>query len=238
MQTEWNPSVGDKVSIEAMSESEYGSWAVSAPTIFTPDAVIFGLQLTAPMPLSAIQDLFRMLAVGDQSNPFYPGSARPAFVVEKDDLAKLDVMDEDDIDDNVLGFFSLILSYAKAAFSKGAGMKDNGPKQLINFMPRTDFGTMFNLYIKGKLDSGRECRQKKKEEVNLFTVVKDLGAKEGLDVEPLEFMWNPPRCTPNAPPDLGTTCAPPPPPPVCFPSVLSSMMRADSLPAATSTTST
>lgn len=198
-----------------MEEKDWGTWKVSKPSTLVEDAITFGIQVTAPMPLSALQDLFKMVSDRDKNNPFYP-KARPVFVVKKEDLKKLDVMDVEDIDDDVLGFFSLIMSYAKAAKQAGISMKDNGPKQLINFMPRTDFGTMFKLYIKEKLDKGRECRKKKKEDVNLFTIAKDL-AKDGLtgkDMDDLEFLWTPPKKNeeetkpPTDNPDGG---APPPP---------------------------
>ncbi|KAF2202720.1 hypothetical protein GQ43DRAFT_301467 [Delitschia confertaspora ATCC 74209] len=192
---DWNPKAGDKVSIDGFEEDKWGAWAVDQPKTFTADAVTFGVQVTAPLPLSAVYDLFKAIDGNDRSNPFLPGGRKYVWIVDKNDIKKLDVMDDTDIDDNVLGFFTLVMSYVKAAKMKGASMKDNGPKQLINIMPRTDFGTMFKLYIKDKLDGGRKCRQKKKEDVNLFTIARDLAKKGNFisekEMNDLQFMWCP-----------------------------------------------
>lgn len=51
-------------------------------------------------------------------------------------------MSPDDVTQDMLGFFSVVLSYAKSSDK----LKDNqSPKHLTSIMPRTDFTTMFNL---------------------------------------------------------------------------------------------
>jgi hypothetical protein len=70
-------------------------------------------------------------------------------------------------------------------------MKVNGPKQLLHVMPRTDFETIHKLVLKDKLENGRSRRKKTKEEVNIFTISRDLAKKDGFegDMDTLEFMW-------------------------------------------------
>ena len=46
----------------------------------------------------------------------------------------------DSVKDDVLGFFSLILSYAKSATVED---EDASPKELTSIMPRTEFTTIF-----------------------------------------------------------------------------------------------
>lgn len=54
------------------------------------------------------------------------------------------------VKDDGLGFFSLVLSYAKAAELNLSG---DSPKKLTSIMPRTDFGTMFKQ-VKSQVQSG------------------------------------------------------------------------------------
>jgi hypothetical protein len=91
-----------------MSSSDWGQWAVSQLKAYSAGSVRFGIQATAPLPLRAVRDLFKAISGVDRSNPFLPGgSQKPVFLVEKNDFAKLDIMDEEDIDADVLGFSHL-----------------------------------------------------------------------------------------------------------------------------------
>ena len=57
-------------------------------------------------------------------------------------------IDRSQVTDDVLGFCSLILSYAKAA-SKGL-KPDQSPKLYLSFMPRTEFNTIYKQ-VKSKI---------------------------------------------------------------------------------------
>lgn len=57
-------------------------------------------------------------------------------------MAKPNGMEKEEVSDDVLGFCSLVLSYAKAASKPLQG--DPSPKQRLTFMPRTEFNTMYN----------------------------------------------------------------------------------------------
>lgn len=50
------------------------------------------------------------------------------------------------VTDDALGFFSLVLSYAKAAENL---QPDDSPKTLTTIMPRTNFVTMFKMVVNG-----------------------------------------------------------------------------------------
>ena len=100
-------------------------------------------QVTAPLPLEAIQDLFSK-AVGSQSSPLLsrinPG--RGMVYVTKDFFqAKPNGISSDTVKDDVLGFFSLVVSYAKGAKDEE---EDTSPKEIISLMPRTDWTNLFN----------------------------------------------------------------------------------------------
>lgn len=57
-------------------------------------------------------------------------------------------IDGSKVTDDVLGFCSLVLSYAKAASNKL--QKDQSPKLFLTFMPRTEFNTIFSS-VKSKI---------------------------------------------------------------------------------------
>ena len=52
-------------------------------------------------------------------------------------------MDMDKVTDDVLGFCSLVLSYAKTATRKL--LRDESPKAFQTFMPRTEFNTIYKM---------------------------------------------------------------------------------------------
>lgn len=99
-------------------------------------------QVTAPLPLEAINDLFSK-AVAGQNSPLLssinPG--RGMVFVNKDFFqSKPNGISSTAVKDDVLGFFSLVMSYAKGA---KAFEEDASPKELTSIMPRTDFTNLF-----------------------------------------------------------------------------------------------
>ena len=58
-------------------------------------------------------------------------------------------IDGTQLTDDVFGFLTLVLSYAKAAEKKDL-KPDQSPKQLLSFMPRTEFNTIYGL-VKSKI---------------------------------------------------------------------------------------
>lgn len=57
-------------------------------------------------------------------------------------------IDQSKVTDDVLGFCSLVLSYAKAASNKL--QPDQSPKLYLTFMPRTEFNTIYQQ-VKSKI---------------------------------------------------------------------------------------
>lgn len=104
----------------------------------------WGPQVTAPMPLEAVQDLISAAMDGGQGSPLLsikkPG--RGLVMVTKDFFkTKPGGISSDDVKEDVLGFFSLVLSYAKGAEILD---EEQSPKDITNIMPRSDFKTIFD----------------------------------------------------------------------------------------------
>ena len=106
-----------------------------------PDQIVWAPQVTAPLPLEAISDLFSKAVPGTPSE-LLPTNPSPRMVwVSKDFFqSNPNGISADSVKADVLGFFSLILSYAKNARNEG---EDESPKELTSIMPRTEFTTVF-----------------------------------------------------------------------------------------------
>ncbi|KAL8881308.1 MAG: hypothetical protein Q9198_001467 [Flavoplaca austrocitrina] len=140
----WNPfkdMQDPKVDVE---NSNCNPWTIVQPS---KDGAIrqlpWAMQATAPLPLEAIHDLFRK-AVANEASPLLPGinSARNMAFVTKDFFqANPNGISPDSVRADVLGFFSLVLSYAKGASKVTSG---NSAKNIISIMPRTDWTNLFN----------------------------------------------------------------------------------------------
>lgn len=103
----------------------------------------WAMQVTAPLPLEAIHDLFRK-AVADGFSPLLAlyRPARGMVYVTKDFFqAKPNGISSDSVKDDMLGFFSLVISYAKGALTVPNG---DSPKNIITIMPRTDWTNLFS----------------------------------------------------------------------------------------------
>ena len=111
-----------------------------------------------------------------------PSKLSKLYQVRKEDFTyskRWPKIKESDIDDEFLGFFSLVVSYAKAVGSPYN--YDLGPKQTLPIMPRTDFKTMYKAFvepkIKAQLDDG-DC--------GLADIVDSIA---GEDVSDNKFKW-------------------------------------------------
>lgn len=71
-------------------------------------------------------------------------------LVRKEDFGKFSMTptQKSSLTDEALGFFSMVVSYAKAADKL---TPENGLKHEIPIMPRTDFATMYKTFIKDDL---------------------------------------------------------------------------------------
>lgn len=99
-------------------------------------------QITVPMPLKAINEI---ASPGDSDTRSVLSSSKThenmVKVTKKFFQSSPNGVSPDDVGDDTLGFFSLVMSYAKAAHQS----LDESVKVLTSTMPRTDFTTMFNL---------------------------------------------------------------------------------------------
>ena len=124
-------------------------WKISKPSDpGSVDKIGWQPQVTVPMPLEAIQELISTV-VGDQTPTSPLLTANGHVLVKKEFFGKYEIKDEN-LTDDVLGFFSLVMSYVKADWDFGTS---GSPKQLTNIMPRTDFTTIYTQ-LRGKIQGG------------------------------------------------------------------------------------
>lgn len=136
-----------------IEDSTCNPWTIIEPE---EDGAAAGLkwamQVTAPLPLEAISDLFSKAVTGG-SSALLPSISpeRGVVSVTKDFFqASPNGISSDSVTDDVLGFFSLVISYAKGAKEED---EDTSPKEIISIMPRTDWANIFNQVKSGIPDS-------------------------------------------------------------------------------------
>jgi hypothetical protein len=124
-------------------------WAVSRPNTGNGAGnLIWAAQITAPLPFEAINDLFAAALNPPVTSPLLP-SVRPAnnivSVTQKFFQSSPNGISQDSVKADVLGFFSLVISYAKFATSTNPpNYQERSPKFTISIMPRTEFVTLYN----------------------------------------------------------------------------------------------
>lgn len=131
-----------------VDQSRCNPWEIAEPKTGGGAANIgWAPQVTAPLPLEAISDLFSYIVTGSCSNsqastllPIRNPGNRMVYVTKDFFQSKPNGISSDSAKADVLGFFSLVISYAKAA---KAEMEDDCPKELTSIMPRTDFKNIF-----------------------------------------------------------------------------------------------
>ena len=122
--------------------SNCNPWKITKPINGgQPEQIQWAPQVTAPLPLEAISDLFSKVVAGTRSE-LLPTTRSPNMVwVNKDFFqSNPNTISPDSVKADVLGFFSLILSYAKNARDE---QEDESPKGITSIMPRTEFTTLF-----------------------------------------------------------------------------------------------
>ena len=151
-QIAWNPSAGMANNIFEIGASDCNPWAITLPeTGGGANGISWAPQVTAPLPLEAISNLFAK-AVSLQGSALLPTvfiSRNMVSVTSDFFQSSPNGITSQSVTADVLGFFSLILSYAKAARSES---EDSSPKELTSIMPRTDFTTIF-AQVSSKLPS-------------------------------------------------------------------------------------
>ena len=104
------------------------------------------------MPLEALYSLMKEQLADPSNRNIIDGIClRGDFLVvvtQKYFQSNTNGIDGSKVTDDVLGFCSLILSYAKIA--SNALQPDQSPKQFLTFMPRTEFNTIYQQ-VKSKI---------------------------------------------------------------------------------------
>lgn len=133
---EWAPHKGVEVMVKGFER--LGSWTIQRPDIYSP-YLGWGLQVTAPFPLSGIQSI-----IVKPSALLERRSTRAYLTLTKESLPwignKKKGMAEYLDNHDVLGFLTIVLAYVNAAKTNDP---IQGPKHSSSIMPRTDFRTMY-----------------------------------------------------------------------------------------------
>ena len=106
------------------------------------------MQVTAPLPFEAINDLFATALANGKSPllPIFRPSTNIVSVTQDFFQASPNGISQDIVKADVFGFLSLIVSYAKQATEPPTDRnlyKTESPKTTISIMPRTDFVTLY-----------------------------------------------------------------------------------------------
>ena len=123
-------------------------WAIILPqTGNLPGNLMWAMQVTAPLPFEAINDLFEKTLVPPVTSPLLAGfrpSENIVSVTQEFFQSTPNGISPNSVKADVLGFLSLIMSYAKSAKpTNPAVYSTKSPKNTISIMPRTDFVTLY-----------------------------------------------------------------------------------------------
>lgn len=136
-----------------------------ADDLVEPEDFFWHPQITAPYPLAGISDLFAINQKGGSggSSLLLPKKqhGRMISVTAEFFQSSPGGIGSSMVKDDLLGFFSMVLSYAKAAKQMDV---DTSPKHILPIMPRSDFTTIFSQ-VKSQL---------KPESGSLYAVLKIL----------------------------------------------------------------
>ncbi|KAG8534353.1 uncharacterized protein KY384_001197 [Bacidia gigantensis] len=147
---DWNPYADMDNNKWDIEENECNPWQVSKPSSSgNQNNLIWLVQATAPLPFEAISDL-KAEALGTTTSPLLPqtgpGRRRGVVSVTKDFFqSSPNGISSDDVKADVLGFFGVVLSYAKGAtdISDNPTYGTSSPKSITSIMPRTEFITQY-----------------------------------------------------------------------------------------------
>jgi hypothetical protein len=142
----------------------------------------FATQVTAAMPLAAVLQILRDTKER-KSNPLATPENRNMDkfqILSKNDFASFRNIKQSDVNDEFLGYFSLLATYCVLAKNTDPA---EGPKRLVNIMPRTDFSAQYNKFIEPKL-------KEQLKDTSLYDIVKKVsGSNDNLAKE--AFKWTP-----------------------------------------------
>jgi hypothetical protein len=118
-------------------------------------------------------------------------------ILKKDDFKTFSKINANGINDEFLGFFSLLASYSVLAHTSTA---KEGPKRIVPIMPRTNFVTQYTTFVESKLKAQLDGGQ-----TTLYDIIEKVtgsdaklaketftwtGKKAGAVVTPTGDTWN------------------------------------------------
>lgn len=182
----WAPCSAKECKVSIKGFDNLGQWSVKWPAAQALDLnkFPFGPQVTTAMPLGAVLDILGdAKAKNTAKNPLASSGALDAArikILTKKDFESFTKISRSDIDDEFLGFFSLLTSYCVLARFTDP---KKGPKHLLPVMPRTDFVAQYTKFIEPKLK-----KQFLDKTVSLLDVVVKVSGNAQLAKE--GFKWN------------------------------------------------
>lgn len=145
----WDPSADMANNQWNIDGNACNPWKVSNPSRGGgPGNLIWSVQATAPLPFEAINDLAAAAVTNPVTSPLLP-AVRPGknvvSVTKQFFQSTPNGISSDSVKPDVLGFFSLVISYAKGAtdISSNPVYSGSSPKSTISIMPRTEFVTLY-----------------------------------------------------------------------------------------------
>ena len=189
MQTGWNPCRNNQCQVTIKVEGsdaldKYNPWSVKWPT--NPigfDNQPLSPQVTAAMPLEGVLQVLKDTKNGgdDSLAGQRPEIKGHIVLPSSDGFKSFGKISPIDINDQFLGFFSLLTSYCVA--SKYNTPKQ-GPKYSLTIMPRTDFLTMYKTFVEGKIKSQlADCK------TSLYDIVSALSGIANDGLKDYTFKW-------------------------------------------------
>lgn len=154
-----DPAVLNGQRVAILEGGPYNPWTISTPNPRSTIQFIWYSHVTAPLPLQSIQDLIvKSVALEENwllphraTEDFTASSLGKNFIAVKPSFFQSPAtgINPNYVSGDMLGFFSMVLSYAKHA---DEAYSDSSPKHILSIMPRTDFTTIFNTirrYVPG-----------------------------------------------------------------------------------------
>ena len=181
---QWAPKKdGPGISVDKFTQ--YGLWELRAPTTFSLQGQLFGPQVTAALPLEAIQNLFVMARKTKKRNDILTTFDRVIVRMHLVEAAHLKGpngvhfgLQDGDLTDDFLGFLSMVTSYAKGADSVTPTV---GPKMILPIMARTDHATIYSQ-ISSKLSGSHSCP-------SLYSIIRLCAMYTGDGTNHLDDKW-------------------------------------------------
>lgn len=169
----WAPCAAKNCEVKIAGADSLGPWNVKWPKDTPPNlnTDVFSTQVTAAMPLQAVLKILSDIKTKTKNPLASPGALDgPRIVIAtKNSFKTFPKIKASDINDEFLGFFSLLTSYCVLA---DASVPNEGPKRIIPIMPRTDFLTQYNKFIEPKLTA-----QLADKTVSLYDIVEAVSGK-------------------------------------------------------------